>query len=80
VTNAGDTAVGGWVVSLTVPGAEDIAVTSGDVAVSQAGSSVGFRPAGAGVPASGSVSFTFTLDPVPADPPAGCTLDGEPCA
>jgi hypothetical protein len=80
VVNSGGAAAPDWAVSLAVPGAEQVIVTAGDVTVSQTGNSATFRPSGTSVAASGSVSFSFTLDPAPADPPSGCSLDGEPCS
>ncbi|MEV0898600.1 cellulose binding domain-containing protein [Actinoplanes sp. NPDC049802] len=80
VSNTGTAAAADWTVALTVPGAEEVTVTSGDVTASQSGSSVTFRPSGAKVPASGSVSFSFTLASAPAELPTGCALDGQPCS
>lgn len=80
VSNTGTVAATDWTVALTVPGAETVTVTSGAVTAGQSGSAVTFRPSGAGVPASGSVSFSFTLAPAPTEPPTGCALDGRPCS
>ncbi|GAA0423688.1 hypothetical protein Aca07nite_22900 [Actinoplanes capillaceus] len=80
VSNTGTMAATDWTVALTVPGAETVTVTSGAVTAGQSESSVTFRPSGAGVPASGSVSFSFTLTPAPTEPPTGCALDGQPCS
>ncbi|GGM96932.1 hypothetical protein GCM10010109_00550 [Actinoplanes campanulatus] len=80
VSNTGTVAAADWTVALTVPGAETVTVTSGAVTVGQSESTVTFRPSGAGVPASGAVSFSFTLAPAPTEPPTGCTLDGQPCS
>lgn len=57
-----------------------VTVTSGAVTAGQSGSTVTFRPSGSTVPASGSISFSFALAPVPTEPPTGCALDGRPCS
>ena len=78
--NSGDAEAGDWTVRLTVPGGEQVLVTGGDVEVSQSGTDVTFRPSSpAGLDAGSSAGFTFTLDRVPARPPAGCTVNGTAC-
>ncbi|SDT79357.1 cellulose binding domain-containing protein [Actinoplanes derwentensis] len=79
VANTGDADATDWTVGLTVPGGETVTVTSGDVVVVQSGSSVTFRPSGARVPPAGLVAFSFAVDPVPAEEPGGCTIDGSSC-
>lgn len=80
VVNSGTADATEWTVGLTVPGGETVTVTSGDVTVVQSGTSVTFRPSGARVPASGLVAFSFAVDPVPAEAPTGCTIDGRACS
>ncbi|WP_425322690.1 cellulose binding domain-containing protein [Actinoplanes ianthinogenes] len=80
VVNSGTGAAVDWTVALTVPGGEAVSVTSGSVSMSQAGSSVTFRPSAGSVRAGGSVSFGFTLDTVPAIVPGGCAIDGVACS
>ncbi|HWS32467.1 MAG TPA: cellulose binding domain-containing protein [Actinoplanes sp.] len=79
VVNTGTADATGWTVGLTVPGGETVTVTSGDVTVLQSGSSVTFRPSGGAVPAAGLIAFSFAVDPVPAEEPTGCTIDGHSC-
>lgn len=76
--NSGTAAAADWVVTLTVPGAETVTVTSGDVAVSQSGAGLTFRLSAA-LPAAGRASFSFTLDPAPVEPPGGCAINGAAC-
>lgn len=80
VVNAGGGAGGEWTVTLTVPGAEKVNLTGGDVRMSQSGSAVTFRPAGAGLPAGGSLTIGFRIDGMPGEPPTGCTINGTACA
>ncbi|MBG0568255.1 cellulose binding domain-containing protein [Actinoplanes aureus] len=81
VVNAGGAAGGDWTVTLTVPGAEKVVLTSGNVRMSQSGSSVTFRPAGgAELQVGGSVTIGFTIDGVPGELPTGCAVNGSACA
>jgi hypothetical protein len=80
LVNNGDGGVPDWAVTLRVPGAETVSVTSGAVSVFQTGSIVSFQPADGPVAAGESVSFGFALDDDSAGPPDGCAVDGIPCS
>lgn len=80
VINDGDGPGADWAVTLTVPGAEEVAVTSGDVRMSQSGSRVTFEPPnGTELGPGESLTIGFAIDGVPGELPTGCTVNGVAC-
>jgi hypothetical protein len=70
-----------WRLTLTVPGG-NLVLAHGPAEVTQNGESVQFTPAGddGAVPASGSLTFTFTVRGVLSDLPTNCTINGRACS
>ncbi|MEV6349414.1 cellulose binding domain-containing protein [Actinoplanes sp. NPDC051851] len=79
VVNSGDATATGWTVTLTVPGGEEVSVTSGPATASQSGTTVTFRSTGT-LAAADAITIAFSLDGVPTTLPSGCTINDTPCA
>jgi Cellulose binding domain len=80
ITNTGGTAAQTWTVVLSLPDNETVIGASGAV-YQQSGVYVTFtpQPGTAVVDPGQSVTFTFDVDGLLAEPPNGCAIDGHQC-
>jgi hypothetical protein len=78
ITNPGGTAVSGWSVQVTVPGANQVVVLSGGVSARLAGDALTFS--GPSIGAGGSLTYTFAVSGPLSGPPSGCSINGNACS
>jgi hypothetical protein len=81
ITNPASRPANGWEVTIVLPGGQNVFSAAG-AGYRQAGAAVLFTPTGAtsGVPAGGTVTFSFNVSSLVGGPPIGCAIDNNPCA